>query len=222
MIKIPILPLSTLIFYSMLVLLWNLGIIPSPKELIGILEVFYEQFGYFGLVMATFLEGISYICLYVPGAFIIAITVFFSDGSLASLLTISAIVSATLTFDAFINYYLGVYVSSRKKGAKNVLPEKPKNLPRGFFASMIHPNFLAFYFLNLGLKGRSPKQILYVPLVMFPYGMLAAYILATFSSPIRQGMESPSLMLTILIVWFVVAFWKDNKLGGKLKNLLTS
>lgn len=217
MVKIPILPISTLLFYSTLVLLWNLGIIPSPKELIGILEVFYEQFGYFGLVIATLLEGISYICLYVPGAFIIAITVFFSNGSLTSLLTISAIVTATLTLDAFINYSLGVYIASRKK-VKNVLPEKPKNLPRGFFASMIHPNFLAFYFLNLGLKGRSPRQILYVPLVIFPYGLFAAYILSTFSSPIRQGMESPSLMLTILTVWFAVSFWKDNGLSEKIKK----
>src|SRR3989304_9281749 len=147
MIKIPILPLSALVFYLMLVILWNLNIIPAPKELIEILERLYQQYGYIGLVVATLLEGISYVCLYIPGAFIIALTVFFSDKSLLSLVTISAIVSATLTVAAFINYHLGKYLSSRNFWDKKDLVKESEMLSRGFIISMLHPNFLAFYFL---------------------------------------------------------------------------
>jgi hypothetical protein len=211
MIKIPILPLSALVFYLLLIILWNLSIIPSPKELIEILEGLYQQYGYVGLVVATLLEGISYICLYVPGAFIIALTVFFSDRSLTSLLTISVVVSATLTVAAFINYRLGRYLSSRNFWDKKDLVKESEMLSRGFITSMLHPNFLAFYFLNSGLEKRDSKQILYVPLFMLPYGLLVAYLLSTFSGPIRHGLENPTLLLAALVVWFVVAAWVENK-----------
>ena len=212
MIKIPLLPLSALAFYLMLVILWNLNIIPAPKELIEILEGLYQQYGYVGLIAATLLEGISYVCLYVPGAFIIALTVFFSNKSLLSLVTISAIVSATLTVAAFINYHLGKYLSSRNFWDKKDLVKESEMLSRGFVISMLHPNFLAFYFLNAGLEKRNFKQISYVPLFMFPYGLLVAYILSIFSVPIRHGLESPALLMTVLIIWFVTAFLKENKL----------
>lgn len=211
MVKIPILPLSALAFYLMLVILWNLNIIPAPKELIEILEGLYRQYGYVGLIAATLLEGISYVCLYIPGSFIIALTVFFSDNSLLSLVTISAIVSATLTVAAFINYHLGKYLSSRNFWDKKDLVKESEMLSRGFVISMLHPNFLAFYFLNSGLEKRNFKQILYVPLFMFPYGLLVAYILSIFSVPIRHGLESPALLMTVLTIWLVIAFLKENK-----------
>ncbi len=211
MIKIPLIPLSAVCFYLITIVLWNLDIIPSPKELLGILEVLFENYGYLGLVIATLLEGISYICLYFPGAFIIALTVFFSDSSFTSLLTISAIVSVVLTFDALINYLLGPYLAGKRSSVKNIREKRPANSPKGFVASMLHPNFLAFYFLNAGLKEDSPKQILYVPLFMFPYGMVVAYTLSIFSGPIRQGFESPTFILGILVSWFLVALLTENK-----------
>lgn len=211
MIKVPVLPLSALIFYLLLAILWNLHIIPLPKELIEILEGLYQEYGYSALVLATLLEGISYICLYFPGAFIIALTVFFSDKSFVSLLTISTIVSATLTVAAFINYRLGRYLASRNFDGKNGSGKALKTRSRGFIASMLHPNFLAFYFLNEGIKQRNPKQMFYVPLFMLPYGLFVAYLLSTFSSPIRHGLESPTLLLTALVIWFTVATVLENK-----------
>ena len=84
-------------------------------------------------------------------------------------------------------------------------------LSRGLVVSMLHPNFLAFYFLNAGLEKRNFKQIFYVPLFMFPYGLLIAYVLSIFSKPIRQGFESPTFLLVILTIWFSAAFWAENK-----------
>lgn len=88
MVKIPTLPLSALAFFLCLVVLWNLHIIPMPKELIEILEGLYYRYGYVGLMIATLLEGTSYICFYFPGAIIIALAVFFSNKSFLELINL--------------------------------------------------------------------------------------------------------------------------------------
>lgn len=216
--KIPILPLSALVFYLLLIILWNLNLIPSPKELLEMLEKLYRHYGLFSLVLATFFEGIAYICLYVPGAFIIALTVFLSDRSLISFMAISAIVSVTLTFTSFINYGLGRYFASRDFWDKKDLIKESEMLSHGFFASMLHPNLLAFYFFNAGLERKKFNQIFYVPLFMFPYGLMFAYFLSIFSNPIRQGMESPTFLLSVIVIWFIVAFWRENKKHRRLRH----
>lgn len=212
--KIPILPLSVLIFYLLLIVLWNIHLIPSPKEIFEILEKLLQHYGIWGLILATFLEGTAYVCLYVPGSFIIALAVFFSDRSFMSLMNISIVVAITLTITSFINYQIGKYINSRNFWDKKDIVKESEMLSRGFITSMLHPNLLAYYFFNAGLEGRSSKQIIYVPLFMVPYGLLIAYILSIFSNPIRQGLESPILLLTVIIVWFLIAYWKENKKSG--------
>ncbi len=211
MARIPTLPLSALLFYLLLISLWRLHLIPSPTELLRMLELFYQHYGLFGLVLATFLEGIAYICLYVPGAFIIALTVFFSDNSLISLVKISLIVSGILTLTSLINYYAGRFFFLRKFKVKKDRVLTSNKPPSKLIISMLHPNLLAFYFFNSGFKNSGLRQIIYVPLFMFPYGLLVAFILSIFSSTIRYGLESPTLMLSIIIIWFTVAYFLENK-----------
>ncbi len=209
--KIPILPLSVLAFYTLLTILWSFKIIPSSKELINLLEIVLHEYGYLGLFLATLLEGTAYVCLYFPGAFIIALTVFFSNHSFNSLIMISTIVALSLTISAFISYQLGKFVRSRKPPNGDKFVKESKTFSRGLVASMIHPNFLAFYFFKAGLQNRNIKQILFVPLLMFPYGILIAYVLSVFAKPLRQGLETPSLMFFVIIIWFLIAFWRENR-----------
>src|SRR3989344_4234046 len=68
--EIPKLPLSALIFFIIVFILWNLGIIPPPVRVVEFLEGLYNQYGLVGLAIATFLEGIVYLGLYFPGSFI--------------------------------------------------------------------------------------------------------------------------------------------------------
>lgn len=216
--KVPILPLSVLIFYLLLIILWNIHLIPSPKQIFEILERFHQDYGILGLIVATFLEGTAYICFYVPGAFIIALTVFFSDKSFMSLMNISVVVAITLTVAAFVNYQIGKYIGSRKFWDKKDIVKESEMLSRGFITSMLHPNLLAYYFFNSGLERRNLKQIFYIPLFMIPYGLLIAYILSIFAKPIRDGLESPLLLLTAIVVWFLFACWKENKKPVQKEN----
>ena len=209
--KIPVLPLSALIFYIIVIILWNLNLIPEPQEIIIFLEDLHREYGYLSLVVATFAEGIAYLCLYVPGAFIIALTVFFSENSFMSLLTISSIVTIVLTVTSFINYFLGRYVATRKFSLEKEFVKESEMLSAGFLLSMLHPNMLAFYFFNAGLERMNLKKVLFVPLFMIPYGMVIAYGLSSLSIYVKPKLENPSFLLVMVLLWFLVAYLVNSK-----------
>jgi len=59
--RIPLLPLSALVFYITVFILWNINILPPPTEIIMFLENLYTTYGLFGLFIASFLEGVVYL-----------------------------------------------------------------------------------------------------------------------------------------------------------------
>lgn len=208
--EIPIIPTTALIFYLVVVLLWNINLIPPPSEIVNFLEKLYNNYGLFGLAIASFLEGIVYLGLYFPGSFIIALAVFFSDGSLISLFSISLVVAITLTITAFINYFLGRHIPFKKNHEHNLKKHRKSN--KGLFASMIHPNILAFYFFNEGIeKNKSLWRIIFVPIGMIPYGLFLAYLLYIFSDFAKQRFESPLFLFILIVLWLVIAFIIDHK-----------
>ena len=209
--KIPILPLSALIFYIATVILWKLQVIPSPGEILQILKDLYDSYGYFGLVLAAFLESIVYLGLYFPGSFIIALAVFFSDGTFNTLFIISVLTAATLTFTAIINYLLGRFVARRKFFEKDEFIRESKMFSKGLVLSMLHPNLLAFYFFNAGLENHSFKKIAFIPLFMIPYGYVFAFGLYKFSEPAKAQLESPTFLFAFILLWLAVAFVREYR-----------
>ncbi len=203
--KLPILPLSALVFYLAVVILWIFNIVPSPSEIFLFLENLYNSYGLFGLFLASFLEGIVYLGLYFPGSFIVAIAVFLSNGSFVSLISISLVVALALTLTSLINYVLGKHLVSRKIKNDEIL-KKYKKESKGLFFSMLHPNILAFYFFNSGIKKQNPLKILLVPIGMIPYGLFLAYILFFFKVSLKKAVESPYLMITYILTWFIISF----------------
>src|SRR3989344_9073070 len=202
--EIPKLPLSALIFYLVVFLLWNIGIIPSPVGIVEFLESLYNQYGLIGLAIASFLEGIVYLGLYFPGSFIIALAVFFSDGSLSSLLSISLVVAVILTITSFINYFLGRHILFHHQN--HHLTKNNRKISKGFILSMLHPNLIAFYFFNAGIEKHNPWKIALVPIIMIPYGFLFAWILSTFKLVLRSKLENPWTMLILILTWLIIAF----------------
>jgi len=203
--EIPKLPLSALIFYFIAFTLWTVGIIPPPIEIVTLLENLYDQYGLTGLAVATLLEGIVYLGLYFPGSFIIALAIFFSDGSFSSLFLISLVVTISLMVTSFVNYFLGRHVMFRHKGNEQLIKKHGK-VSKGFLLSMLHPNLLAFYFFNAGLEKHKPWKILLVPIIMLPYGLFFAWILSTFKTVLRSKLENPYIMLVLILIWITVAF----------------
>ncbi len=203
--KIPKLPLSALIFYLAVLILWNFNLIPSPPEIITFLGNLYESYGLIALFVASFLEGLVYVGLYFIGSTIIVVTVVFSDGTLITLLNISLIVALALTITSVINYALGRHIISRPLRETKKIKKKRK-MSKGLILSCLHPNALAFYFFNLGIKKESPYRIMFVPLIMIPYGFLLAYLFYQLKPFIETSAEKPYILITIILIWMIIEF----------------
>jgi len=209
--KIPKLPLSALIFYLFVLILWNFNLIPSPIEIINFLENLYESYGLMALFIASLLEGLVYIGLYFAGSSMIAIIVIASDGTLITLLSISLIVALSLTITSVINYVLGRHIISRPLRETKEIKKKRK-MSKGLILSCLHPNALAFYFFNLGIKKESPYKVIFVPLIMIPYGFLIAYLLYQLKPFIEKSVENPYILIIIIMIWMIIAFmWERVK-----------
>ncbi|MCA9495481.1 MAG: hypothetical protein KC589_00945 [Nanoarchaeota archaeon] len=210
------LPISAFIFYLFVILLIYIGILPSLQEIYLILKSWYENYGHIGLFFATLLEGLVYIGLYFPGSLIIVFACFLSDGSFLSFLHISLIVAFALTIDSIINYTLGRNKSLNKFLKPKKIKNKKNELKNNFFYTIfLHPNILAFYFYTMGAKGELPKQILLVPIIMIPLGLLLAYFFYSIRDSARNAIENPFTMIIIFILWFLIAisinFYKTIK-----------
>ncbi|MFH1030638.1 MAG: DUF1295 domain-containing protein [bacterium] len=206
--KVPKLPLSALIFYLTIIILWKWGCIPSPSNIFLFLENLYKTYGLVGLFIATFLEGVVYFGLYFPGSFVVALAVIVSDGTFKSLISISIVVATALTMTSIINYVLGFSLASKFKMSSD---NKKAVLSKGLFVSMLHPNALAFYFFNLGIKKENQAKILLVPIVMIPYGLFLAYVFYSIKEPLKRTLESPYLMITFITIWIFFAFLLERR-----------
>lgn len=205
--RLPWLPLSALLFYLIVLAFWQIGILPSPAGIINFLESLYNSYGLIGLFIASFLEGIVYIGLYFPGTFIVLLAVFLSDGKFSSLLNISLVVAMALTVTSIINYIIGRSIKTNE----NIDRTFKK---KGLLLSMILPIFLAFYFFNSGIKRHSPLKLIFVPLIMVPYGLILAHIFYPFRESLRQAIETPIITISIIIAWILIATminYKNNK-----------
>src|SRR3989344_3307620 len=176
--KIPLLPLSAIVFYFLAVIFVQIGIFPQPDEAIKILENLYTSYGLIGLFVAAFFEGLVYVGLY----FAVSL----------------------------INYVLGRYIISKNLREKKEL-EKERKISSGLVLSALHPNSLAFYFFNLGLKKESPWKVIFIPLILIPYGFLLAYLFYQLKPILTKGAETPYILVTVLVIWFIIALILKNK-----------
>ncbi len=207
--KIPKLPLSALIFYLGIMILWNFQIIPAPIELIHLLERLYDRYGFMALFVASILEGLVYLGLYFAGSTIIVMVILFSDGTFSTFLNISLIVTLALIITSVINYVFGRHIISRPLKENKEIKEKRK-ASKGLFLSCLHPNALAFYFFNLGLKRKNMYRIIFVPFVMIPYGFLLAYLFYQLKPLIIKGAEEYYVFLIVIIIWLIIAYIVEN------------
>ncbi len=204
---LPFFPLSALVFYTTVVLLFYLNIIPSPQELIPFLETLYEKFGLIGIFITLLIEGTVYIGLYFPGTSIFALSVIFAGGSFFSLLKIVLIATVALTICSIWNYWGGRFFRLRKNNQK-----AEKSAEKGFIFSVLHPDLLAFYFFHRGLTKKNFYKVFYLPLILIPYGIVLVSVLSFFSTIVRDHLISnPVAIILAIFAWFFVSFIYKNK-----------
>lgn len=202
--RLPILPLSALVFYLTVLSLWKLGILPSPEGIVVMLEGLYQRYGLTGLFIVSFLEGIVYLGLYFPGSVIVALSVILSDGKWTSLLSISMVVALALTLTSIINYYLGRKLT--REESDEIAGFNRKRGVKGLIASALHPNLLAFYFFHSGIKKRNPRRILLVFPIITVYGFLLALLIYSAKEGFKRAIENPLFMIGLISLWIFASF----------------
>lgn len=206
--EIPWLPFSALVFYLVVVALWTQGILPSPSEIFGFLEIMYAKYGLYAMFVSLFLEGLVYFGLYFPGSLIIFIALLLSDGSFGSFLNMVIVGASALTLAAGIDYFLGRNL--RPKTTQ--FEEKRKQIAsKGLFLALLHPNPLAFYFFNAGMRKQSSWKIAVVPFFIFVYGFALAYFLYSFKGVLIGSLDAPYIFALIILAWLILAFVVGRK-----------
>ncbi len=208
-IKIPWFPLSVIIFTIVLMVLWGLEVIPRPEEMISFIELLVERIGIIGIGIATFIEGLAYIGHQFPGMTLILISIIVSSNNLSLVASLVATITIALTLSSVANYYMGAIFS---KKPKKKIKAKIKRPNKTFLVSLLHPAFLSLYFFHRGLNKKGLKEIIYVPILIFPYGLIFAYLLSFVSGFIREKVLTEEyFFLTIFIIWFLIEFYMKNK-----------
>jgi len=213
---IPFLPLSAVLFIITVIILNYFKLVPSPKEILLLLELVYKKFGLLGVFIASFLEGLVYLGLYFPGSMIIVLSLLVSGGGLLELFKIAAVVGLAFTFTSTINYIFGRALVKKKS------PEKTN--PKLLFLSMLHPHFISFYFFNEGLQKTKPFKIIIVPLFITFY----IFLLATFLYPLGRlatnAIGDPFALIGLMMIWFTFALIlkirKEIKTQKEINNYL--
>lgn len=201
------LPLSALAFYLFILLLMYVGFIPSLVEILSFLRGVYDNYGIMGLFIGSFLEGIVYLGLYFPGSLIIIVAAAFSNGTFLDFVLISGTVTLAISLASVINYYFGKYsILNRFLKPSKVNRKTRSFLNHNFFATFLHPNLLGFYVYTLGAKRDSPLILLLIPPIMFVWGIFLAWTFYTLREYIVNLAENPFAMITLLSLWFLIAF----------------
>ena len=87
-----------------------------------------------------------------------------------------------------------------------LVKEEKKALNHNFLLTFFHPNILAFYVYTLGAKGKSILKLLWIPPIMFIWGILLAWFFYTLRDSVVGLAEKPFTMIVLLLLWILIAF----------------
>jgi len=206
--SIPMYPLSAILFYLGIVLLWNIHVIPPPSGLIPFLRGLYDSYGLVGIFIASFLEGLAYFGLYFPGTTIIFLGFIFAEGNFYSLMYLVITIVLAITVDSIVNYWAGRYFRYKNTHERF----KEQGVEKSLFIAVIHPNLLAFYFFHRGLKKEPFSRVLLVPVILIVYGVVIAALVSTFSSFVQNDVVgNPYVIFMALTLWFTVSLVFQHK-----------
>jgi membrane protein DedA with SNARE-associated domain len=150
--------------------------LPSAAELATIGRDLYLQHGLLVLLGAALLEGVFMVNLYLPGSFVIVLSVFLSDKSLGELSVIAAITWLGFWLASVGNYFLGssgLYRLLLALGRSDTIQSTQKWIERrgekARFIAAVHPNLQAVYMVCAGIArdkvvAASLKSAIYLAL----------------------------------------------------------
>lgn len=158
--------LMLLLMLCTLIAVFKIFHIPSNEELIKIIRVYFEKYGYPVLFMSAYIETIPVIYLYYPGSSVILLAAAFSRQGTLNIVGVILITALALLIGYTINYFIGKhgwFKIFEKFGFGEMLENSKKKIEKHgdkwIWATYLHP--------NLGALTSTAYGILKMPFYKF-------------------------------------------------------
>ena len=209
--KLLSIPLTLMVIYLSMVLLWKLFAFPGPEELVNIVTNYFNRYGLWIVFVSALIEGFLLLGQYFPGGFIIFLGVLSAGNNAIRASTVVLIVSIAFFISYYGNYLLGRYGWYKlfiKFGLKNSLDKAEQRLQKYGFKAIIlsywEPNLASITATAAGVLHLSTRKFLL-------YSALGIIIWNTLWGILIFNLGKAALQLTglkyvtiIFLVWIAV------------------
>lgn len=199
----PLVPLSALMIYIVIVLLINNWLIPNPENIIDYIRGLDINMVLFFMFLIILLESIIYIWFYLPWQFIAVLLVITYSQNFIDIIYLTFISILAVTIWAFINYNLWKLLSKKEKTETKINYKK-------LLFSMIHINTIALFVFDQWIK-KAPKKIIYMTwLLNIPYYFLIIWVTYILKDEIMTLSENWFIIIFLLLIWFIYSLIKNK------------
>jgi len=224
-------PLSFLVLFSSLHILWEVFGLPSPEELTTLAQSWFDTYGLPAVFVSAIIEGMLLVGGYWPGVFIIFLGIVLSDSIAEAVITVM-VITLGLFVAHLANYALGRYGWYKllvRFGLKNAIEDARERLVRrgpvvilsmywlpsvaaltDTAAGIIHMPFRKFFLYSL-------ISVVGWDVVIGVFVYVFKDLALTIAGPGTSGML---FIYGVIVVWMLVLLAVD--LYGKKKSSVTS
>lgn len=167
MLKKLALPLFCVLFFLVLIVIWNLLGLPSEEELVEVAREYFFTYGLITIFIASLIESMLVVGWYLPGGLIIFLGVILSAGNpkQAALSVLCTIAGLSLGYIA--NYFLGYYGWYKlftkfglSKSLNKAKEQFQKHGYKAIYMSYWQPNLAALVSTSAGVMKASRKKFI--------------------------------------------------------------
>ncbi|OGI73080.1 hypothetical protein A3D42_02025 [Candidatus Nomurabacteria bacterium RIFCSPHIGHO2_02_FULL_41_18] len=166
------LPLIVLVFYVGLIYLYKFLGLPSSGEIINFAKRYYENYGYWVVLVGALVEGALFINWYLPGSVVVALGVVFARSAGLNVFFMLFLVITGFFLTALLNYALGrfgwyhIFLKLGLEGPLLKIQAKVKDQGlRALFTAYVHPNFGALAATAAGILRLSFYEFFFYSLI---------------------------------------------------------
>lgn len=216
-------PLLLLVLLISFIAVFKIFHIPSNEELIGVMKVYFEKYGYPVLFFSTLIESIPVICLYFPGSSIVLLAAAFSRQGTLNIFSVVLVTGAAMLIGFIINYFIGKHGWFKifvKFGLGDALDNSKakieKHGDRWIWLSYFHPNIGAFTSTAYGILKMPFRKFLITSIFAILAWCTFWGAFCFFGSGIIEGIiKARWLVVTFAFCWIILQVIKAFRKSGK-------
>lgn len=210
------LPLFIILFFVVLILLWNLFGLPSKAELTEIARGYFDKYGLVTVLVASIIEGTLLLGWYAPGGLVIFLGVILSGDPKQALLSVLCTIAGFMiawTLNFFTGKF-GWYKLLLKLGVKSSLEKAQeqfnKNGWKTIYLSYWEPNLASLISTSAGIAQAPIRKFLIISLIATIFWCAFWGIVAyTLGAEILKYLGL--IFLVAMIGWIVYLLLKTKK-----------